>query len=390
MQPDDFVELARELIPVLRERAARAEELRRLPDDTWKDLLDSGLLRGLQPEAYGGSEVDPGTFYRAVAEVGRGCGSTAWVLGIVGVHNWQLPLFPGRAQEEVWGQDRSVQISSSYAPTGRVERVDGGFRMRGRWSFSTGCDFCEWVFLGGITTRADDPSIPEMRTFLLPRRDYRIDDNWHVVGLGGTGSKDIVVEDAFVPEYRTHGMDDGFRCDSPGNAIHTGALYRLPFGAVFAQTLVAPAVGAAEGALEYFEQQTLARRSSYDFGRAAENPVVQLRLAEATAEIGAARAALTRCIDEMLAIVRAGGSIPLELRARHRLEGAHAVARCAAVVGTLFHASGGRVVFKDNPLQRIFRDVHAMQAHAVNHPENAALLYGRIRLGEPSPRDRLL
>lgn len=390
MEPEEFIGRARELVPVLRERAARAEELRRLPDETRKDLLESGLLRGLQPRAYGGSEVDPGTFYRAVAEVGRGCGSTAWVLGIVGVHNWQLPLFPGRAQEEVWGGDPSVQISSSYAPTGQVERVAGGFRVRGRWSFSTGCDLCEWVFLGGVTTRADDPSVPEMRTFLIPRRDYRIDDNWNVVGLCGTGSKDIVVEDAFVPEYRTHSMDDGFRCESPGNALHTGPNYRLPFGAVFAQALVGPAVGAAQGALECFEEQTLARHSALDFARAAESPIVQLRLAEAATEVSAARAELTRSIDEMLALARTGSPIPLELRARHRWEGARAVARCVNVVSSLFHAAGGRVVYRLNPLQRFFRDVHAMQAHAVNHPESAALLYGRTRLGQPSPRDRLL
>src|SRR5262249_41326695 len=144
----------------------------------------------------------PGTLYQAVMDIGAVCGSSAWILGVVGVHNWHLALFPPQAQDDVWGEDTNVQLSTSLSPTGTVERIDGGFRLRGRWSFSSGCDFCHWAVLGGLVPEQEGP--PEMRAFLVPRRDYTIDDTWYAVGLCATGSKDLVIEDAFVPEYRTH------------------------------------------------------------------------------------------------------------------------------------------------------------------------------------------
>ena len=150
MKSDEYLARVRALIPALRERATACEALRRVPDETFKDFQAHGLLRALQPQRWGGLELDPWTFYEAVMEVAAVCGSSGWVLGVLGVHNWQLALFPEQAQADVWRDDTSVQISSSYAPTGKVERVPGGFRLSGRWSFSSGCDHCDWVFLGGI------------------------------------------------------------------------------------------------------------------------------------------------------------------------------------------------------------------------------------------------
>src|SRR5215831_12551107 len=150
MTPETYLARVRSLLPALRERADRAEQLRRLPDETFADFQEAGLFRCLQPKRYGGYELDPGTLYQAVMEIGTVCGSSAWILGVVGVHNWHLALFPPDAQEDVWGKDTSVQLSTSLAPTGTVERVEGGFRMRGRWSFSSMCDHCQWAVLGGV------------------------------------------------------------------------------------------------------------------------------------------------------------------------------------------------------------------------------------------------
>src|SRR5713101_9340239 len=187
MTPEAYLDRVRALLPALRERASHAERLRRLPDETFEDFQKAGLFRALQPKRYGGYELDPGTFYRAIMEVGAVCGSSAWIFGVIGVHNWHLAIFPPQAQEDVWGDDNGVQLSTSLAPTGIVERVDGGFRLRGRWSFSSGCDFCEWAVLGGLAPEKDGP--PDMRTFLVPRRDYTIDDTWYAVGLCGTGDR---------------------------------------------------------------------------------------------------------------------------------------------------------------------------------------------------------
>src|SRR5262249_21625786 len=205
-----LVDEARRLAPTLQERSLETNELRRLPDITWKELMEAGLLRGLQPARWGGGEVHPKEFYSAVIEVARTEGSTGWVLGVVGVHPWQTALFPKETQEEMWSEDPTAMNSSSYAPTGKAEKAPGGYRLSGRWSFSSGCDHCQWVCLGAIlgTGEVEGREVPDFRFFLLPRKDYKIDDNWFVAGMAGTGSKDIIVADAFVPEHRSQSRLD--------------------------------------------------------------------------------------------------------------------------------------------------------------------------------------
>jgi 3-hydroxy-9,10-secoandrosta-1,3,5(10)-triene-9,17-dione monooxygenase len=379
MKRDEYLDRVRSLIPAVRERAPRTESLRRVCEETGRELVDAGLFRGLQPARWGGAELDPQTFYEGVVTLAGACASTAWVLGVVGIHAWQLALFPEQAQRDVWDGNPDALASSSYAPTGSVERVPGGHRVRGRWSFSSGCDLCEWVILGGLTTNEDGS--PDLRSFLLPRADYRIDDNWHVAGLCGTGSKDIVVEGAFVPEHRTHRFLDAYRLANPGQATNRGPLYRLPFASVFAWVLAAPAIGAAQGALELYAAQSRKRFAAYDGAKVAEDPFQQTRLADAAAAIEAARARLFATFDEMMPAARDGREIPIARRARARWDAAQAVSACVAAGDRLFEASGGRAIFLDNPIQRVFRDLHAMRAHALNSPEKSARLYARCELG---------
>src|SRR5262245_33341804 len=237
-----LVQKARELAPVLAQRVPEADRLRRVPDATIAEFKEAGVFKMLQPSRWGGLEVDPKTFFEVQWTIAAACPSSAWVLGVVAVHNWQLALFDPKAQDEVWGEDSSTLISSSYAPTGKITRVEGGYRISGRWSFSSGCDHCQWVFLGGFVPPEGDQKAPDMRTFLVPRSDYKIDDNWHVAGLKGTGSKDIVVENAFVPEHRTHRLIDGYFRKSPGNATNTAPLFKLPFGQIFVRSVSTSAI----------------------------------------------------------------------------------------------------------------------------------------------------
>jgi 3-hydroxy-9,10-secoandrosta-1,3,5(10)-triene-9,17-dione monooxygenase len=311
------------------------------------------------------------------------CGSSGWILGVVGVHNWHLALFPPQAQKDVWGEDDSIQISTSLAPTGTVERVDGGFRLRGRWSFSSGCDYCQWVALGGVAPPVDTSAPPDARMFLIPRSDYQIDDNWYVTGLCGTGSKDIVVEDAFVPEYRTHSYLDAFHLRNPGQELNVGPLYRLPFGAVFPNSISAPAIGVALGALDAFREQSQVRINLRDGSRLAEDPFTQFRLAESAAEVGGAYESMRDNMREMMALASAGKEIPLTRRARYRWDSAKAVDWSMRAVDRLMEASGGRGIFLSNPIQRAWRDIHAMRAHVGNNPERAAAVFGRAEFGLP-------
>jgi 3-hydroxy-9,10-secoandrosta-1,3,5(10)-triene-9,17-dione monooxygenase len=380
---EEYLACIRTLLPAVRERALLAEQLRRMPDETMKEFQEAGLFRCMQPKRYHGYELDPGTFYRGVMEVAAVCGSTGWILAVLGVHNWHLALYPPQAQEDVWGEDPSVLISTGLSPTGLVERVVGGFRLRGRWSYSSGCDFCRWAVVSGVVpqTREGDPR--DVRTFLVPRRDYTIDDTWYVMGLAGSGSKDVVVADAFVPDYRTHSYLDAFHLRNPGMAINDSPVYRLPFALVFANSLASAAVGVARGAVGTFRAQSQTRVNVRDHTRAAEDPFIHLRLAEAAAEVDAARERMLTNYAEMMRLVSAGKEIPLSDRARYRWDSAKAVDWSVRAVDRMFEASGGRGIFLDNPIQRAWRDVHAMRAHVANNPEKIATVFGRSEFGLP-------
>ena len=223
---EQLIRAAREMGPVLRERAAQCKAQRRVPDETIADFQAAGFFKILQPEQWGGYAMDPQVFYSVGLEIARHCMSSAWVLGVVAVHNWQLAVFDDQAAQDVWSEDPSVLISSSYAPVGKVEVVDGGYRLSGRWSFSSGSQHCKWAFLGAVVPTADAPfDMANYRTFLVPISDYEIVDNWDVVGLQGTGSHDVVVKDAFVPEHRTHKSMDGYLCDNPGNVVNLSLIH---------------------------------------------------------------------------------------------------------------------------------------------------------------------
>jgi 3-hydroxy-9,10-secoandrosta-1,3,5(10)-triene-9,17-dione monooxygenase len=370
------------LQPALAERAAQADELRRVPDATVAAFRDAGFFRMLQPARWGGLELDPQAFYDVQMTIGAACPSSAWVLGVLAVHAWQLALFPLAAQDEVWGQDSSVLISSSYAPTGKVTRADGGYRIAGRWSFSSGCDHGQWAFLGGMVPPIEPGGPPEMRTFLLPRPDYRIEDNWHVIGLKGTGSKDVVVDDAFVPEHRTHRLIDGFKRSSPGNEVNPAPLFRLPFGQVFVRSVSTTAIGIAQGALDAYRKNTASRIAASDGARVALDPAAQTVASFAASVIEDLRATLHRNFDEMMGLVRAGADLPLERRLKFRLDSSVAVARSVEVVDALFTESGGRAIFAASPLARYFLDVHAARAHYANNPEKPARNYGGVLLAQ--------
>jgi 3-hydroxy-9,10-secoandrosta-1,3,5(10)-triene-9,17-dione monooxygenase len=221
---------------------------------------------------------------------------------------------------------------------------------------------------------------PDMRTFLVPRADYRIDDNWHVAGLKGTGSKDIVVDDAFVPEHRTHRLIDGYFQKSPGNEINPAPLYRLPFGQVFVRSVSTTAIGIAQGALAAYLDIASKRIAAGDGAKVAEDPATQLVCARAAAEIEEVRAILYRNFDEMMAFARAGTAMPVELRARWRYDSSNAVERCRRVVDDLFTSSGGRAIFLGSPILRCFLDVHAARAHYANNPEKPARNFGGLQL----------
>lgn len=384
-QTNSLIDKAKALAPMLLEASDEATKLRRLPDASWKALLDAGIPRGLQPLRWGGGEANPADFFEAISEVARADGSHGWVTGIIGVHPWQLALFPLETQQEVWGTDGSVMHSSSYAPTGKVRKANGGYRLGGRWSFSSGCDHCQWVNLGGIAggIEVEGVQVPDTRSFMVPRRDYRIDDNWRVAGLSGTGSKDIVIDDAFVPEHRSQShWDYAMGLELPGWKVNTAPLYRLPFAIVFNYALTASVLGASRGFLEEWIKQNQTRKGGLG-GVISEDPHCQSLLSEANYAIEGGFLIMRHDFEELMSAARAHQPVSLRRRAAMRYNACRSAQLAARAVDRLFEVSSGKAIFLEHPLQRRYQDIKAMLGHAYLGVDAPARMHGAFAFGHP-------
>mgnify|MGYP001439454661 CR=1 FL=1 len=379
--PEELVRRARAMVPRLAERWDRAERECRVPDETIAEMQEAGFFRVLQPKRYGGYEMDPRVFYEIQMTLAEGCMSTAWVYGVVAVHNWQLALYDERAQEDVWGKDSTTLISSSYMPKGRITRVPGGFRLSGRWGFSSGVDHCQWAFLGVLVPPESGQGAPEYRTFLVPRSDFEVIRNWDTIGLRATGSHDVEVRDAFVPEYRTHKASDGAAGTSPGLAVNTAPLYRLPFGQIFVRAVSSSSIGALQGALDAFTAWCSQRVSVNDFSRSAEDPVAQSVAAETALAIDEMKLALFRNFDAMMSRLRAGQPLEMRDRIHYRTQSAAVVDRCAALVNRMFYSAGAHGIYRNAALSRFFLDINCGRTHVANNIGKIGRNYGGVLFG---------
>ena len=295
MDREEFVKRAAGLVPVLRERATQAEVRRRVSQETIDDLCRADLLRAPLPERFGGLGLDFDIILTVAAELGRGCGSTAWCYGVWAADSWMVGMYPVQAQEEFWASGANTLCASCLNPAGTTSltAVAGGYRLSGQWDFASGCDAATWVLVVGAGPIG-------VLLFLVPRPDFAIQDTWFASGLRGTGSKDITIHDAFVPEHRALPVTDMQEARTPGRVVHDTANYRIPLFSAASYGLAAPMVGMAQGAVETFQasmqKQTLASRG----GQMAQLTGVQMRLAEATMEVWAARLIIQHDIQEIL------------------------------------------------------------------------------------------
>ncbi|MAT91783.1 MAG: flavin-dependent monooxygenase [Halioglobus sp.] len=377
----ELLAAARAMGPALKARREQASREQRVPDETVREMHEAGFFKILQPEQWGGYAMDPQVFYCVGLEVARYCPSSAWILGVIAVHNWQLGVFHDQAAQDVWADDPTTLISSSYAPVGKVKVVDGGFQLSGRWSFSSGSEHCKWAFLGAVVPTPEAPfDMANYRTFLVPIEDYEIVHNWDVVGLQGTGSHDIVVEDAFVPEHRTHKSIDGFLCDNPGNAVNDAPLYRMPFMQVFVRAVCTATLGACEGALDAFIE--VAKTRQVGPNKMKDDPFARVLAAEVKAEIEEMKLTMIRNFDAMMACTRAGKPIPVEDRVRYRYDSAVVADRCLALSSRMLKAAGSGGIRLDSELLAFHLDILASQAHVANHSNPFAINMGGVLFGE--------
>jgi 3-hydroxy-9,10-secoandrosta-1,3,5(10)-triene-9,17-dione monooxygenase len=380
----EVIASARALAPRLAARAAAAEQAGVVARESVADMQAAGLLRVLQPRRWGGLELDPRVFYEVQMALAAGCMSSAWIYGVIGVHNWQLALFAEQAQREVWQADSATLIASTYMPVGKAEKVPGGWRLSGRWSFSSGVDHCEWIFLGGLLPKRDGSAGLEHTTFLLPKSDWRIQRNWDVMGLRATGSHDIVVEDAFVPEHRTQRTNDASDAGCPGRAHNPGWLYRIPFIQVFQRAVSSACIGALEGAIAEFRRHAAAHVGKHGT-KTAEDANAQQAVAEAMMAADQLRLVLLRNFAAIVAHARQGGRVmEVEQRLLQRAQSALVPKLCAQQVNDLLRAQAATGCYRGNPIERFFRDIHQARGHYANNSDAYARAHGAVMLGLPN------
>lgn len=379
----DLIERARSMVPALKARTAQADKDLKIPVETVLELQSTGLLRAMQPRAFGGYEVDPRTFFEIQTILAEGCMSTAWIYGVMGVHPWQLARYPIETQREVWAHDHNALICSTYMPAARVTVVEGGYRISGRWGFSSGSEHCQWVLLGGILP-PDGEQAAEHGTFLLPRKDYQIERNWDVMGLRGTGSHDITVEDVFVPAHRVQRTNNWTLDATPGRQVNTNPIYAIPFAQVFSRAVSTSAIGALQGAINEFRDNA-AKHIGKHGARTADDPVAQTAIAEAMITVDSLRLVLERNYEHLMSLARAGEYPDTETRLLYRYQSAYVTNVCAERANDLLRSMAASGLYNTNPVARLFRDLHQARGHIANNYMAYGRSYGAVMLGLPNP-----
>jgi resorcinol 4-hydroxylase (FADH2) len=380
----DLVARATEIAPFVRAQAERTENNRQVSTEAMAKLREAGLFRIMTPAVYGGYEYGFDALIRVAAPIGAACGSTGWVFSLGIVHQWLAAMFPKQAQDEFWSNPDAL-LFGSYPPVGKVVPADGGYRLTGNWSFTSGCDHATWLVNGGMIPPATAGAPPTPAFFLMPRADVRIDDNWFTMGLAGTGSKNAIAENIFVPHHRVVPVVDLCAGTAPGSKVHDNPLYRCSMMSALPFTLVAPVLGMAEGALADFIDMAKVRttRGAVTGGnnRMAEFATVQSRVAEATGSIEAARLTILDALDKAMAAAAAGDQANTDMRLRNRLAQAFSVRLLLRAVDAMFEASGGQGIFTSKPIQRAWRDAHAAAVHVSMNWDAVSTMYGQHALG---------
>jgi 3-hydroxy-9,10-secoandrosta-1,3,5(10)-triene-9,17-dione monooxygenase len=373
----NLLERARCLAPVFKERAIEAEKERHVPLQTVQDLIESGILRIIIPQRFGGYQLDWETLMGALMELAKGDGSQAWVAAVYSIHALDISMFPEKAQREVWASDLDPIVISAVAPSGTGNIVPGGATISGKWSFASGVRFAEWGIIGGMLNDGRNP--PAHHLCLVKKEQWKVDDNWNVMGLKGTGSADIKVEDIFIPDHRIITRVEQRDGTAKGTQTHKDKIYSTPYLTIAPAALAAVVVGCAAGGVEEFIE--FAKHSSQRGVKLCERESIQLRVAESTAEIDCAKLLIERLAQTTTHKMRACGSLSIEDRAQARRDTAYACTLAKRSIERLFDVSGANGLYTEKHFQRYYRDVKAGSNHIAIGWDRCGATYGRVILG---------
>lgn len=374
---DDVLERSATLSVSLGDRAGESEQLRRLPTATMEDLERLDLLRMVVPTSLGGHGMGFDTLAHSTRLLGHGCTASAWTISFLVMHNFMLAKFPAAAREELFPAERPWSlVPAPLAPTGRAEVVDGGYRVTGRWEWATGVHHSDWIMVNTIQTE------PELmaRFVLVPTADAVVDDVWHTSGMRATGSDTVRLDDVFVPEHRTlRGAD----MMMGGEAIAGDGMSRLPVPQVLALVASAPALGAAEAAVELYRARIAERVLAYSFGeRAIDQSAAHMRLGQVISDLDGLRSRWDAAVDELSSYAGVG-EVPLERRMALRLTAAATVRGARSIVNAIAEGAGASVYLSTSPFQRFQRDLEVLKGHVIFDWDRTVELAGRVALGLP-------
>ncbi|MFN0316496.1 MAG: acyl-CoA dehydrogenase family protein [Burkholderiales bacterium] len=344
-------------------------------------IREAGLIKVLQPKRCGGWEASLHDHIDVVEEVAYGCGSTGWCLGVYQAHSWLLGSFDVRAQDDVYGANPNAIVSAVIGPRGQARKVPGGYKLSGFWPFCSGCHHSDWVLLGEMVM-GDDDAVPDSGVMVIPTKDVNIQDDWYTGGLTGTGSNSVTVKDLFVPEHRFLSVPAAIEGKTPGAHVHGTSLYRSAAVPVLALFICSAALGMSRRALDNFIKRMPGRIVAYTFGdKQADLAVTHIEVAEAATKLDAARLLLHGMVDEVEAYANQGEQMPLERRAKARMDCAYAVRLCLESTQTLYIATGGSGLDEKSPIHLAQKDLHAINMHGLLSMKTNLEMYGRVLLG---------
>lgn len=385
LTPEDLVRRTTALKPMLAAHAAECEKQRHPVTSVWNAIRQTGCFYHFIPKKYGGLEFDANTFIDAMLPISEGCPSTGWVAAFCVEHNWMLSQFPESFQDELFGTrpgDRVpfVITPGVTAPPGKAVRTEGGFRISGRWKWGTGVMHSDWVL---VACAIVDGPADVVLFCALPTREVTVLDTWHIDGMEGTGSHDLLIEDAFIPEHRTMNMAEMRNGTAHGSRLYDNPIYRQPMIPFLGVTAAISGVGAARSAVAQFREQ-IAKRIMHGTDIAqGEKPAAQMRLANANVMTRTAELLLRDAVNTNIALAGAERRATFEQRSHMRLQIAQAMEMCRHAIGMVAEASGAGSHFRTNPMQRYLRDVNVMSNHIVYDKDGAAELHGRALVGLP-------
>jgi resorcinol 4-hydroxylase (FADH2) len=388
MRPDpaSLKAKVRALSPPIKAAALATEQAATVPPESIELLREIGFYDIVKPKAFGGYEHDFDVLVDLNIELAKACASTAWVAGLLAAHQWLLAGFPEEAQHDVWDRDPNAVLCGSYAPVAKAAAMPGGYRMSGRWSFASGCDNSSWSVCAALLPPSGESAAPAPAFLLVPADDYSIDDTWQVIGLSGTGSKTLVLDDVFVPVHRVLTFAEMTSGRTPGARLYAdNPTFAIPMLCNIPSCLASVAVGAALGALEDYIDATRARVTrgavAGAANRMAEFATVQLRVADAAAATDAAREVLLRDLRAVAQMARAGEEITVPDRITCRRGQAFAVALAIRATEALNASTGGLGLDLTNPVQRAWRDANAVGRHISMNWDAVGTMYGQMALG---------